>query len=53
MTKKFPKFHEPFSPAILETTVPDRFVRIVNDVADSVLSSEKKSGIGHIILLVK
>ena len=43
MTKKFPKFHEPFSPAILETTVPDRFVRIVNDVADSVLSSEKKS----------
>ena len=38
-----PKFHEPFSPTILETTVPDRFVAIVNDVADDVLSSEEKS----------
>ena len=38
-----PKFHEPFSPTILETTVPDRFVDIVNDVADDVLSSEEKS----------
>ena len=38
-----PKFHEPFSPSILETTVPQRFVDIVNDVADDVLSSEKKS----------
>ena len=38
-----PKFHEPFSPTILETTAPDRFVDIVNDVADDVLSSEKKS----------
>ena len=37
------KFHEPFSPTILETTVPDRFVDIVNDVADDVLSSEEKS----------
>ena len=32
-----PKFHEPFSPSILETTVPQRFVDIVNDVADDVL----------------
>ena len=38
-----PKLHEPFSPTILETTVPDRFVDIVNDVADDVLSSEEKS----------
>ena len=38
-----PKFHEPFSPTILETTAPDRFVDIVNDVADDVLSSEEKS----------
>ncbi len=37
------KFHEPFSPTILETTVPKRFVDIVNDVADDVLSSEEKS----------
>ena len=37
------KFHEPFSPTILETTAPDRFVDIVNDVADDVLSSEEKS----------
>ena len=37
------KFHEPFSPAILETTVSDRFVNIVNAVADDVLSSDTKS----------
>ena len=37
------KFHEPFSPAILETTVPHRFVRVVNDVSDDVLSSDEKS----------
>ena len=44
MKKKMtPKFHEPFSPTILETTVPQRFVDIVNDVSDDVLSSEEKS----------
>ena len=37
------KFHEPFSPVILETTVPKRFVDIVNDVADDVLADDKKS----------
>jgi len=37
------KFHEPFSPTILETTVSDRFVDIVNAVADDVLSSDEKS----------
>ena len=37
------KFHEPFSPTILETTVPHRFVRVVNDVSDDVLSSNEKS----------
>ena len=37
------KFHEPFSPAILETEVTKRFVKIVNDVSDDVLSSEEKS----------
>ena len=40
---KTQKFHEPFSPAILETTVSDRFVNIVNTVADDVLSSDEKS----------
>ena len=37
------KFHEPFSPTILETTVSDRFVDIVNDVSDDILSSDTKS----------
>ena len=43
MKKMTPKFHEPFSPTILETTVTQRFVNIVNNVADDVLSSEEKS----------
>ncbi len=38
-----PKFHEPYSPAIMETEVPKRFVDIVNDIADEVLSDEQKS----------
>jgi hypothetical protein len=37
------KFHEPFSPTILETSVSHRFVKIVNAVSDDVLSSEEKS----------
>ena len=32
-----PKFHEPFSPAIMETEVPKQFVDIVNKIADEVL----------------
>ena len=40
---KTPQFHEVFSPTILETTVPQKFVDIVNDVGDDVLSNEKKS----------
>ena len=35
-----PKFHRPFSPTIMESTVPDKFIEIVNDTADKVLSSE-------------
>ena len=38
-----PKFHRPFSPTIMESTVPDKFVEIVNDTADKVLSSETAS----------
>ena len=37
------KMHEPFSPMILETMVPKKFVDIVNKVGDEVLSDEKKS----------
>ena len=38
-----PKFHRPFSPTIMESTVPDKFVEIVNDTADNVLGSEAAS----------
>ena len=36
------KFHEPFSPAIMETTVPKRFVDLVNASADEVLSDDEQ-----------
>jgi len=38
-----PKFYKPFSPMIMESTVPDKFVEIVNDTADKVLGSETAS----------
>ena len=38
-----PKFHRPFSPTIMESIVPDKFVEIVNDTADKVLGSEVAS----------
>ena len=38
-----PKFHRPFSPTIMESSVPDKFVDIVNNIADKVLSSETAS----------
>ena len=37
------KFIEPFSPAILERQVPQKFIDIVNRVGDEVLSNETKS----------
>ena len=37
------KWHESFSPTILETTVPQKFVDIINKVGDEVLSDEQKS----------
>jgi len=40
---KTPKFHEPYSPAIMETEVPKKFVNIVNNIANEVLSDEKSS----------
>ena len=36
------KFHEPFSPAIMETTVPKRFVDLINASADEVLSDDEQ-----------
>ena len=43
MIMTIPKFHRPFSPTIMESTVPDKFVEIVNDTADKVLGSEAAS----------
>ena len=37
------KFIEPFSPAILERQVPQKFIDIVNRVGDEVVSDETKS----------
>ncbi len=38
-----PKFHRPFSPMIMESEVPDKFVEVVNETADNVLSDEQSS----------
>ena len=38
-----PKFHNPFSPMIMESKVPDRFIEIINRVGDDVLSDDNKS----------
>ena len=38
-----PKFHKPFSPMIMETEVPKKFIEIINDTADKVLNSETAS----------
>ena len=35
--------HEPFSPLIIETSVPENFVNIINKVGDEVLNDETKS----------
>ena len=36
-------FHTPFSPSILETEVPKRFLDIVNEIGDEVLNDDTKS----------
>ena len=38
-----PKWHEPYSPTILESTVPNKFVKIINRVGDEVLNDVVKS----------
>ena len=37
------EFYEPFSPVIMETKVPTKFVNIMNGIGDSVLSNEQRS----------
>ena len=37
------KFHTPFSPTIMEMEVPQKFIDIVNQIGDEVLSDDKKS----------
>ena len=41
--KNQPRFLEAFSPTIMESTVPKRFVDIVNEVGDTVLNDDVKS----------
>jgi hypothetical protein len=43
MMKKTNKFIEAFSPTILETKVPSRFIKIINDTGDDILSDDRKS----------
>ena len=38
-----PKFHKPFSPTIMESEVPKRFVDIINNCVDPILADDKKS----------
>ena len=37
------EFYEPFSPIIMETKVPTKFVNIMNKIGDAVLSNEQRS----------
>ena len=37
------EFYEPFSPVIMETKVPTKFVNIMNTIGDAVLSDEQRS----------
>ena len=37
------EFYEPFSPVIMETKVPTKFVNIMNTIGDAVLSNEQRS----------
>ena len=37
------KWHEPYSPTILESTVPNKFIKIINRIGDEVLSNDVKS----------
>ena len=38
-----PTWHEPFSPTILETKVPDKFLKMINHASDEVLNDTTKS----------
>ena len=43
MMMSIPNWHEPYSPTILESTVPNKFVKIINRIGDEVLSDDVKS----------
>jgi hypothetical protein len=46
-------FITPFSPTIMETTVPEKFIKLINKIGDDVLSDDKKSAqfdwSGHLV----
>ena len=37
------KWHEPYSPTILESSVPNKFIKIINRIGDEILSDDIKS----------
>ena len=43
VTMMTPKYHEIFSPTIMESEVSQKFLDIVNKVGDNILSDEKQS----------
>ena len=43
MMMSIPNWHEPYSPTILESTVPNKFVKIINRIGNEVLSDDVKS----------
>ena len=46
-------FITPFSPTIMETKVPEKFINLINKIGDDVLSDDKKSAqfdwSGHLV----
>ena len=43
MKKSEVNFITPFSPTIMQTEVPDKFIKLINKIGDEVLSDDKKS----------
>ena len=43
MQKSEVNFITPFSPTIMQTEVPDKFIKLINKIGDEVLSDDKKS----------
>ena len=51
MQKSEVNFITPFSPTIMQTEVPDKFIKLINKIGDEVLSDDKNlhNLIGQII----